>query len=72
MNYEYKIKIFNNSFYVIEIRSELAYGGLKKSQKTWAKLELMSSYQLGYSEIGKASIERCKEWLKENHPDLLL
>lgn len=69
MNYKYKIKIFNNSFSVIETRIELHH---ETTKKTWTKPQLMSSYQLGYSEIGKASIERCKEWLKENHPDLLL
>ena len=74
MKYNYEIKIFNNSFTVIENRNELSFGGLRTTKKKWTKQQLFLSEHpySGYSEIGMASWKRSKDWLKNNHPELLL
>ena len=40
MKYNYEIKIFNNSFTVIENRNELSFGGLRTTKKKWTKQQL--------------------------------
>jgi hypothetical protein len=69
MKYNYEIKIFNNSFNVFESRNEFV--GLRKK---WTKQQLLlTEYPYrGYSEIGITSWKRCKDWLKNNHPELLI
>ena len=72
MKYNYEIKIFNNSFTVIESRNE--FSGLRRTKKKWTKQQLFLTEHpySGYSEIGMASWSRSKDWLKNNYPELLL
>lgn len=73
MNYTYEIQFFNNSFTVIESRDMLNFGGLTRIQSKWKKQQFFSTepYE-GLSEIGIASFNRSKDWLKNNYPELLI
>ena len=73
MNSIIEIKFTNNAFTVIETRDVMTLFGLKQTQSKWKPHQLFPDKPYdGYSEIGIESWHRCRNWLKTNHPELLL
>jgi hypothetical protein len=72
MNSIIEIKIINNSFTVIETIEVMTLFGLGQTQSKWKPYQLLSNEPYGYSEAEIESWQRCREWLKTNHPELLL
>ena len=68
MNYTYKLYIPNNGDN--KLSSVIEYGGYKEF--SWDLTEFSKESLKLKSDWHKKSFFRTKEWLKENHPELLL
>jgi hypothetical protein len=69
MKYTYEIKFFNDFFMI----DETIYDKNNISYKlSWTNNQIFGQGSVLITDGLTGSVKRCKKWLKENHPELII
>lgn len=69
MKYSYEITFFNGFFMIDE--TEFDEDGYNH-KLSWTDNQIFGQGSVLVTEKLKDSVKRCKKWLKENHPELMI
>jgi hypothetical protein len=69
MKYTYEIKFFDGFFMI----DEIIYNKNGVSHKlSWTNNQIFGQGSILITDGLNESVRRCKQWLKENHPEILI